>query len=399
MLFAAPLGWAMFYAVFAHFPGQDWVVFHTAAQRFFAGDVGLLLEPHRFTAEINRSHAAWLGAPLDFHPWVYPPPALLLFLPFGLLPYMLSYWSFLALSAAGMVAALWPWAASPRDRALLLLGVALSPFTAFNIGAGQLGFMLTALFAGAVWLLPKRPVIAGLLFSLVVLKPTFGLMIPFALVAGRHWRALVSCSAGVFALCAASTLAFGPGLWRGWFGFVGGADPRFAGVVDALHRFDQSVFTSLHILGASHAKANLAQVAAALFSALCVSLAFARPNTWQSRLVILLSAAMLAGPHVAGYDAVMLAAATTLVLLDARRGQAAASMLCLATIVWLSAAITPPALIALLGQRWLTTLSACMPLLTAALMAETLRQGWRVAPKRLAHAMEPCYPPADGKPA
>ena len=374
MLIVAPLGWAMFYAVFARFPGQDWVVFHTAAQRFFAGDLGLLLEPHRFTAEINRSHAAWLGAPLEFHPWVDPPPSLLLFLPFGLLPYMVSYWSFLALSAAAMVSALWPWAPTARRRALLFAGVALSPFTAFNIGAGQLGFMITALLVGGVWLMPRRPVLAGLLFSLVALKPTFGLMIPVALLAGRHWRALVSCTAGVIVLCTASVLAFGLDLWGGWFGFVAGFDPRFAGVVDALHRFDQSVFTSLHTLGAAPGMANAAQIGAVLLGVGCVWVAFARPMTRQSRLVVLLCAAMLAGPHVAGYDAVMLAVASTLVLLDVERGQAGASMLWLGTAVWLSAAITPPALIAVLGQPWLTALSACMPLLTAALMIAVLLQ-------------------------
>ncbi len=398
MLIVAPLGWAMFYAVFARFPGQDWVVFHTAAQRFLAGDLSLLLEPHRFTAEINRSHAAWLGAPLEFHPWVDPPPSLLLFLPFGLLPYMVSYCLFLTFSATAMVAALWPWAPAAPSRALLFAGVGLSPFTAFNIGAGQLGFMITALLAGGVWLMPRRPVLAGLLFSLVALKPTFGLMIPFALLAGRHWRAMVSCTAGVIVLCVASVLAFGLDLWRGWFGFVAGFDPRFAGVVEALHRFDQSVFTSLDTLGAPHGMANAAQIGAMLLGASGVWVAFAWPLAWRSRVVVLLCAAMLAGPHVAGYDAVMLALASTLVLIDVHRDEAGSSRLWLATGVWLSAAITPPALIAVLGQPWLTALSACMPLLTAALMIDVLRHAWPPS-NRLAHAAAPCYPPADGTPA
>lgn len=386
MLALAPLGWAMFYTVFRTVPGQDWVVFHTAAELYFAGDLGLLLDPHAFTAEMNRSHATWL-APIAFHPWLNPPPALLLFLPFGLLRYDVAYVLFLVLTAALMIAALRPWCATPGRRALLVAIVLASPATAFNIGAGQLGFLLTAILACGLYLLPRKPALAGLVLGMLVVKPTFGLMIPVALVAGRHWRAFATCTAAVVAASAASLLLFGPSLWRGWFAFVAGGDPRFHGVIDALHRFDQSVFTSLGTLGVNSHSANVCQAGAALIGAACVATAFARATPPTNRLVVLLCAAMLASPHVAGYDGVMLALAATLTLLEGLDRPYLPAELPIAATVWLSAIITPPALIALLSQPWLTALSAAMPLATLALAVSALRAPKPIWPGLRVHAI------------
>ena len=46
-----------------------------------------------------------------------------------------------------------------------------------------------ALFGGGLSLLERRPLLAGGLLGLLIYKPQLGLLIPVALLAGRHWRA------------------------------------------------------------------------------------------------------------------------------------------------------------------------------------------------------------------
>ena len=62
------------------------------------------------------------------------------------------------------------------------------PAVLINIGHGQNGFLTAALLGGALVILDRRPIVAGILIGLLVYKPQFGLMIPLALLAGGYWR-------------------------------------------------------------------------------------------------------------------------------------------------------------------------------------------------------------------
>ena len=86
-----------------------------------------------------------------------------------------------------------------------------------NLGHGQNGFLTAALLGGALAILDRRPIVAGLLFGLLAYKPQFGLMIPLALVAGGYWRSFAAAVATVAFLAVAATIAFGPDVWRAFF--------------------------------------------------------------------------------------------------------------------------------------------------------------------------------------
>jgi hypothetical protein len=58
-----------------------------------------------------------------------------------------------------------------------------------NAVGGQNNTWTAALFGGGLSLLERRPLLAGGLLGLLIYKPQFGLLIPVALLAGRHWRA------------------------------------------------------------------------------------------------------------------------------------------------------------------------------------------------------------------
>jgi hypothetical protein len=70
-----------------------------------------------------------------------------------------------------------------------------------------------ALFGGALYLLPRRPLLAGILFGLLTFKPQIGLLIPFILIAGRNWQTIFSAGATLAALMALSALLFGQDIW------------------------------------------------------------------------------------------------------------------------------------------------------------------------------------------
>jgi hypothetical protein len=368
---AGPVGWLMFFVLFRHAPAQDLMVFHTAGRLAAAGDWALLRDGQAFTALLNRTHADWLGAPLVLHPWVYPPPGLLLAVLVGSVSFAAAYVAFMGLSVLVLGWSLWRWWEGNPARRLWLFLVALCPATAFCVGSGQLTFLIAAIFLWALMLLPARAFAAGCLLGLLFVKPQFGLMVPVALLAGRYWRALAGSAAGAGLLVLLS-LVFGVQPWRDWLQLMFAHDPAFAAWMETGRHFGQSVDTCVRLLGASGHVATLAQLLAIGVAATAVWFAFARPLDVQRRGVVLLCAAVLAAPHVGNYDAVLLgiAAVTTLARgLERRLPPATAA---LAAAAWLGSLINPPALIALLGVPALTAASLATPLVTAGLMAATL---------------------------
>ncbi len=88
-------------------------------------------------------------------------------------------------------------AASGMTRDWLLLALAF-PAVLINAGHGQNGFLTAALIGGALVVLDRRPVAAGILL----------------LAASGRWRCFAAASATVVALMLATTLAFGVEIWR-----------------------------------------------------------------------------------------------------------------------------------------------------------------------------------------
>jgi hypothetical protein len=370
----APFGWFLFWAVFHTVPGQDWVVFHTAAALFRAHDLATLADPRAFTDAMNRTHQAWFAKPvMVLHPWVYPPVTMVLALAFGGFSYLTSLCAFLAVTLAAMIASLWPWQADHPRRLALIGFVLLCPATAFAIGAGQLSFLVAACVMTGMWLLDTRPFMAGAVFSLLCLKPQFVPLIPVALLAGRHWRAMAGGLCGGVFLVAVSALIVGIPAWLAWIKLATGENPVLGKLIEVVRVYDQSVHTALHTLGVNDSWAGVGQSAAFVVAACCVAWAFARPFPRRQRCIVLLCALVGGAPHVGDYDDVLLAIAVMLMLLGdrpLRRGEAI-----LAACVWLATMFNPPALFSGIGLFWLARLSALtcfLPILLT--VGETLPQ-------------------------
>jgi alpha-1,2-mannosyltransferase len=199
-------------------------------------------------------------------------------------------------------------AASGTTHGWLLLALAF-PAVFINLGHGQNGFLTAALLGGALAVLDRRPIVAGLLLGLLAYKPQFGLMMPLVLAASGHWRSFAAAAATVALLALATTLAFGPDVWRAFL-----ESSRFARLV-VLEQGDvgffkmQSAFAWARMWGAP------IPVAYALQAALAAGLAAALVWLWRSAAPYPLKAAalclgtVLATPFTFDYDMVLLAPA------------------------------------------------------------------------------------------
>ena len=173
---------------------------------------------------VNIARVEWSIVPGNHsvNPWLYPPTFYLLVLPLALMPYFLSYFVFIGTSFAAYFAVVRRIFTTPGSLMLLLA----FPGVFVNVVDGQNGFLTAALMGGALLLLPGRPLWAGILFGLLTIKPHLGLLVPLALLCGRHWRALfyAALSATLFMAVSVAVLgedtlgAFvvGMGKFSGW---------------------------------------------------------------------------------------------------------------------------------------------------------------------------------------
>lgn len=337
-------GWSFYAAAFAHHMGQDWMVFYNAAGAYLDGNLPLLFDGADFTARINRQLADWLSAPLSFHPWMYPPTFLLLLVPFGALPFPIAYAAFLLVTCAALVAALWYYDDDPERRKLLLGLLMLSPAVACTVVLGQNSFLTSALLIGGFTLMRPWAILGGALLGILSFKPQLALMVPIALIAGRHWRSLAAAGTSALLLAFVSLMVFGLDAWRGWIELMTIPSDLYRAwnVVGRLH--GQSVYTCLALLGASPTVANTAQAIAIVLAAAGVYWCFRQRVPHELRLMMLLAATMLSAPHVFNYDGVMLDVAATMLLCRARSDGFQRGELFVIPLAWVNPLINPPIL-------------------------------------------------------
>ncbi len=138
--------------------------------------------------------------PYDDPDMTYPPTALPVFTPliapFGTRAVQVV-WLGLNLAALGIVCAtvlrLWGRAWPFWLKAAFCLTVAASKPVRLGIGMGQFHLLPLALMLGAIALLhARRPIVAGVLIGIALVKPTMGLPLLALLMVRREWRALMA---------------------------------------------------------------------------------------------------------------------------------------------------------------------------------------------------------------
>lgn len=335
-------GWTFYLGVFGRVFGEGWMVFFNAARLYFDGQLAWLYDGFRFTALLNARFAPWLAGPLPLHPWLYPPHALLLLLPFGWLPFAPAGILFLTVGFVAIVAAAWCFATTGTERAVHAVSLALCPATAVTVCLGQNTFISGALFLAGFGMLRRRPLIGGALLGVLTYKPQLWLMVHVALIAARQWKALTASAVAALLLFAASVALFGLEPWRAWIALMTEPNAVYSQWQAIARLNGQSIFTYASLLGASTGMANLLQALFAVASGACVWWCYRRPMADDLRLAVLLAATMLAAPHIIDYDALLLGIAATLFFVRAYTDGFRVGDVTIAVLLWASPLINPP---------------------------------------------------------
>lgn len=259
--------------------------------------------------DITPEQAAGVG----FSPFMYPPTFILLIAPLAYLPYLLSWFVWLAATSVPFLATMrrilpaslaWPFALA-------------APPIFYNLIYGQTGFLTAGLIGLGLTQLERKPVLAGVLIGLASVKPHFGLLIPIALIAGRHARVFFSATLTVLAVITASLFAFGN---EPWLAFIGTSKFHLEGFDHGAYNLEvmTSMLSTARLAGASMNVAWLVQFAMMLLMAGTVAWAWSRRQglTAPLRFAILCLASLVAAPSVYLYDLVLIVPAAAWIWKD-----------------------------------------------------------------------------------
>jgi hypothetical protein len=245
-----------------------------------------------------------VGHPFDgYFGWHYPPPFLFAAAPLALMPYATAYivWAFGTFPA--YLAAI---RAIIGERTGIILAAAF-PAVLCNFVDGQNGFLSAALLGGALVMLVERPILAGVCLGLLTYKPHLGLLIPIALIAGGHWRAIIAAGIVAILMVFASWLAFGTATWLAFIGNISHTSQAF--LSDGWADFGklQTAFGLTRTLGFSERAAWTVQAVVALGAATAVAALWRSRAATEIKAAALSAGAMLATPYLYTYDLVVLA--------------------------------------------------------------------------------------------
>ena len=390
--------WAVFVLSFHHdgligprfnAPGADYIVYYTAARDFLAGDLRTISDAAAFTAQQNREFADRLSGQFGPHPWVYPPPFLMLLVPFAGLNFVWSYAAFMSATLAVTVVGASCIARAPRQRMVWVLALVMAPATAIDAITGQNALLTAGILLGGVGLLGRSPVLAGALFGLLIYKPQFALMIPCALIGHRDRRALIAAGSSAVALASLSVVTLGPEIWQIWLTWLTQRNADYVAWLEWGRSWGLSVDTCAQLLGAGPRIANLLQAGAVVAAGAGVHHAFRSTLALDLRLAALCGATILAAPHVSPYDLVLFACAA--IVLHSRVASAEGPFApLLLLLLWAAPLLGPPRA---------SPAGFAVPLLAAALIVYALRAGrhsrpWRDADAARNIAASPRHPRA-----
>jgi hypothetical protein len=240
---------------------------------------------------------------VGYFAWHYPPPFLFIASLLAQLPYPAAFIGWMAASVVPYLAMMRAIVGRPFG---LLLAIAV-PTVFSNVLVGQNGFLTAALIGGTLYLLPVRPILAGICLGLLSYKPQYGLLFPIVLIAASQWTAFFTAGATVIVVALLSWLSFGTESWQAFFHWLPMFSQAFLTEGKAPWWKMQSLFALVRYLGGTE------QMAWAFHWVLTASVAVLLALMWRSRVPYTLKAAALAAgtllttPYLFMYDMMVLA--------------------------------------------------------------------------------------------
>jgi arabinofuranan 3-O-arabinosyltransferase len=242
---------------------------------------------------------------IGYFAWHYPPPFLFVASLLARFPYGAAFAGWVIVSVIPYLVVMRAIVGRPFGW-MLALAV---PTVISNGLVGQNGFITAALIGGTLYLIPVRPLLAGICLGLLIYKPQYGLLFPLVLIATAHWRVFFSAAVTTVSMAVVSWLAFGTESWQAFFHWMPVFSQAFLVEGKATWWKLQSLFSLVRFLGGTEQLAWMFQWA--LSAAVAVVLVV----MWRSRISYSLKAAALATgtllitPYLFMYDIMVLAIA------------------------------------------------------------------------------------------
>ena len=286
----------------------DFATVWAAAVRTLTGDPALVYD--------HALHEAYYAQLIDRPPasgltFGYPPTAFLVFAPVGLLPYGPALGLYLAVGIALWFAAL---RAIVRDTPTALAMALAFGGASQTLLLGQNGFLTAAALAGGLALLPRRPVLAGVLFGLLAVKPHLGLALALFLLVRRDWPAIGAAVATLAAMVTVTLVLWGPGLWADYLIASREIAEIVASRTDTIigGKMQSVVALTIGFLPLGQALAVHAVFALATLGLMLVVLM--RRPAFAVQAAAMIAASVLVTPYSFLYDCTMLTAAAAFLL-------------------------------------------------------------------------------------
>ena len=235
--------------------------------------------------------------------WHYPPPFLFVASLLAQLPYSVAFVAWVSVSFP-------PYLAMMRAIVGRSFGLMLAigfPMVFNNTLVGQNGFLTAALIGGTLYLMPARPILAGICLGLLSYKPQYGLLFPIVLIAASQWTVFFTAGIVAIGVAFASWLAFGTESWQAFFHWMPMFSQAFLTEGKATWWKLQSLFSMVRYLGGTE------QMAWAFQWVLTAAVAVVLALMWRSRVSYSVKAAALAigtlltTPYLFMYDMMVLA--------------------------------------------------------------------------------------------
>ena len=276
--------------IFTEQKAADFLSYWAAARLAVEGTPGLA-----YDIAVHRALELSIGDPRGMLPFPYPPPFLLVLIPFGLIAYPPAFAAWVAITVALYLIA---------SRGVAPLAYRLAhPQALANALIGQNGFLTSAIFIAGTRALERQPLLGGAILGLLVIKPQLALLLPVALLAGREWRAVAGAAASSIAVLLLALLTLGIEAYGGFFRIL----PLYArGMATSSWPWNElaSVFAFARHLGVPQQPALVIHAIVALGATALVWRAWSRKS--ERRVPVLAAAVLLVPPYMFTYDALLL---------------------------------------------------------------------------------------------
>lgn len=313
---------------------RDFVNYWMAGRMVLAGTEQDLFTQQVYFARLQE----FFGPGLEIKNWSYPPQFLLMLWPLGYMDYQLALVVFLGVTFALFVAAVFVFRTNLAPQSnVVLLCCALLSYAVMQLDTMQNGFLTAAfMLFGFAWM-RDRPLLAGLAFACLTIKPQLGILIPVLLLWDRNWRTFLWAALFTSGLIGASAVFFGIESWHLYLTetltYQRSVMTEWSGIfLDMM----PTVFGGVRALGFSPATATALQWPVSIVAAVFLLWLLQREREPLHRIFIVVCGTFLITPYAFNYDMGALSAVAALVVSSPRIATHRAAATSIAAIAALS---------------------------------------------------------------